>query len=581
MELERKKKVTADKEPLGGKKEPFGKDLTLSEERFSRRDAPAMAVDAIASGDFGGDTRKTGSVSFEGDFSVLNGDTSVDATEALLSVDADSVSSERWEQYDVERELGRGAFGKVTLVRRKSDGKRLVMKSLFISKDKMTPEEIHDAENEVHVLGILSNHPNVTTLVESFQTSEGYQIVMELANEGSLHDRIRDWWRHKTRPWEEREVLEIFTQLCLAMEHCHSHSILHRDIKPANIMLTKIFPEEFEALRAEVSMGDTADASGDNDGEAAVEIFSERVSSVNSRGDNGGDEEGVGGDSAGGAGSSEVDLEEPSEVGSATTANDAEGGDDEKSSANGDGVDVGIFIGKDARGKEKTGGVAAVPTSMDDGVDVVVSPPLLLLTGEEEDQSSDTPSLSEPIFLVKLGDFGLSRELKPGGKARTYAGTPHYISPEVVEGRSYDYRSDVWALGCCLYEMLMGKRPFDTSSKDEQKLRLAIAQGEYERVPTERCTAQLRRLVDKCLSYMAEDRPTLQEILGVACVRNEAKRFKERLAQLVTAGGAAADFARMGLGSAASGEDLDLAGAGQLSKDSGFGSGRASVDDGF
>jgi hypothetical protein len=36
--------------------------------------------------------------------------------------------------------------------------------------------------------------------------------------------------------------------------------------------------------------------------------------------------------------------------------------------------------------------------------------------------------------------------------------------------------------------MLMGKRPFDSGSKDQQKLRLAIAQGEYERVPTERCS---------------------------------------------------------------------------------------------
>jgi hypothetical protein len=47
-------------------------------------------------------------------------------------------------------------------------------------------------------------------------TSEGYHIVLEFANEGTLNDRIVEW-REKRREWDEGEVLEIFCQLCLAM----------------------------------------------------------------------------------------------------------------------------------------------------------------------------------------------------------------------------------------------------------------------------------------------------------------------------------------------------------------------------
>jgi len=56
---------------------------------------------------------------------------------------------------------------------------------------------------------------------------------------------------------------------------------------------------------------------------------------------------------------------------------------------------------------------------------------------------------------VKLGDFGLSKILGSNGAdmAQSAVGTPYYLSPELCEGRPYDYKSDVWALGCVTYEM--------------------------------------------------------------------------------------------------------------------------------
>ena len=55
---------------------------------------------------------------------------------------------------------------------------------------------------------------------------------------------------------------------------------------------------------------------------------------------------------------------------------------------------------------------------------------------------------------AKLGDFGLARELSQEAKfAQTNVGTPYYMSPEMVNELHYDERSDIWALGCLLYEM--------------------------------------------------------------------------------------------------------------------------------
>src|SRR5262245_55385329 len=74
---------------------------------------------------------------------------------------------------------------------------------------------------------------------------------------------------------------------------------------------------------------------------------------------------------------------------------------------------------------------------------------------------------------VKVLDFGLARRRGPGSakgdedtqtRAGTVLGTPHYMAPEQIEGKPADERTDVFAFGLVLYELLTGQRAFDGAS---------------------------------------------------------------------------------------------------------------------
>ena len=76
--------------------------------------------------------------------------------------------------------------------------------------------------------------------------------------------------------------------------------------------------------------------------------------------------------------------------------------------------------------------------------------------------------------MVKLGDMNVSKVAKKG-LLFTQTGTPYYASPEVWKEKPYDNKSDIWSLGCVLYEMTTLKPPF--RAEDMEGLYKKVTRG--------------------------------------------------------------------------------------------------------
>lgn len=105
------------------------------------------------------------------------------------------------------------------------------------------------------------------------------------------------------------------------------------------------------------------------------------------------------------------------------------------------------------------------------------------------------------IFLdaesnAKLGDFGLARVLNQGSMyAQTNVGTPYYMSPEQINEQKYDEKSDIWSLGCLVYEMAAQRPPF--KAQNQLALALKIKEGSFDRIP-KRYSEELWNVI-KCM----------------------------------------------------------------------------------
>ncbi len=85
--------------------------------------------------------------------------------------------------------------------------------------------------------------------------------------------------------------------------------------------------------------------------------------------------------------------------------------------------------------------------------------------------------------MVKVGDFGIAKSLEfTMAKAKTQIGTPYYLSPELCQDKPYDNKSDMWAVGVVLYELMMLRHPFTEDSM--MALVRRICTGSYPSVPS-------------------------------------------------------------------------------------------------
>lgn len=119
--------------------------------------------------------------------------------------------------------------------------------------------------------------------------------------------------------------------------------------------------------------------------------------------------------------------------------------------------------------------------------------------------------------IVKLGDFGLGRAFGSGTlAASSWVGTPYYMSPERVAQRDYDFKSDIWSLGCLLYELAALRSPFFGAKLTLVQLCEKIEKADYQPLEAHLYSASLRQLVDKAIMIKPGDRPTASQVLREA-----------------------------------------------------------------
>ncbi|EPR56925.1 CMGC kinase, CK2 family [Toxoplasma gondii TgCatPRC2] len=139
--------------------------------------------------------------------------------------------------YEIERVVGSGSFGKAVLVKDKN-GHRQIMK--LINTTRMTPEEVEEAKNEVQVLTKLVDSPFTVSYKGAFASTylrvPHLCIVMEYCAGGDLGKLIKDRKR-QGKPFSETTLRTWLLQLTLSLHFMHKHKILHRDLKPANVFL--------------------------------------------------------------------------------------------------------------------------------------------------------------------------------------------------------------------------------------------------------------------------------------------------------------------------------------------------------
>jgi NIMA (never in mitosis gene a)-related kinase len=141
---------------------------------------------------------------------------------------------------------------------------------------------------------------------------------------------------------------------------------------------------------------------------------------------------------------------------------------------------------------------------------------------------------SANVFLkegqIKLGDLNVSKVVKMG-LAYTQTGTPYYASPEVWSDKPYEYKSDIWSMGCVLYEICTLKPPFKGNNLEE--LYKNVMKGYFEPLPST-YSKDLTSIISSMIRLNPITRPTCNVILNNSKIKELLQQMydKEKLKDL-------------------------------------------------
>ena len=139
------------------------------------------------------------------------------------------------DNYSLEKNIGKGAFGEVFLTTKKGTSKLFAAKQIdreFF--DNQTTQKYF--LNEVYILQKL-NHPNIVHFETLKKTKQNIYIIMEYCNGGELSKALEDHIEKTGKPFSQEVVQHLMKQIISAFKYIHEKGIIHRDIKLQNILL--------------------------------------------------------------------------------------------------------------------------------------------------------------------------------------------------------------------------------------------------------------------------------------------------------------------------------------------------------
>lgn len=140
---------------------------------------------------------------------------------------------------------------------------------------------------------------------------------------------------------------------------------------------------------------------------------------------------------------------------------------------------------------------------------------------------------TQNIFIkngrLVFGDFGIAKVLdSTRDLANTCIGTPYYMSPELFKYKPYSYKSDIWALGCVMYEVVNLKHAF--TAQTQNGLAVKILKGSYLPLNTN-YSKPLRELITQMLNVNPKERPTINDIIEKPIVKKKVVTYLAGLIQ--------------------------------------------------
>ena len=130
--------------------------------------------------------------------------------------------------------------------------------------------------------------------------------------------------------------------------------------------------------------------------------------------------------------------------------------------------------------------------------------------------------------LVKIGDLNVSKLAKIG-MSKTQTGTPYYCAPEIWEGQQYDFKCDIWSVGCIIYELATLFPPFRGRSLEE--LFQNIKRGIYSPI-SKRYSTDLNKIISIMLITSPSKRPSCDELLNTDIIKKKSHEIKGLLEKL-------------------------------------------------